>query len=333
MKTKQIVLRPEGSLESILSLAPTVAALRSRFQDCEIGVAADDCFREAVSLVPGAVFLGPEIPESAEVFDFTLGSEESWGLENLDWRSYLQSCAPHSTNPYHEIDILRKAADAEQFDVNYELSTTNATASLPESVLGGEALRIALCASSLGLNELQAALEGISRLEVPTSVHLLGTVSDKRKASLLVSAWDGRLNVVDLCGRQSLSEAAETWRHCDIAVTAPGASALLSSGYGTFTLCVDNARNPLHYPYGHGHLVIQSAESEEFHQALAGLMGEIVYFALKGNEGNIPSSSNGRASPTNGWTTTWGACGSWPPSASSCARTTPSLSPSFTCGL
>src|SRR5690606_7957553 len=134
---------------------------------------------------------------------------------------------------------------------------------VPETVSGGDALRIALCATSLSINELQSVLEGVSRLEVQVAVHMIGTVPDRRKSSLLLSAWVGRVNLIDLCGRQSLLQTAESLRLCDITVCAPGATALISSGFATFTICVDESRNPLHYPYGHGHLIVQHTESDE----------------------------------------------------------------------
>jgi hypothetical protein len=201
-----------------------------------------------------------------------------------------------SSNPYHQIDLLNKAVDLRQSGSNFDLIVPALeNSAVPETVSGGDALRIALCASSLGINELQAALEGIARLEVPAVVHLTGTVPDRRKSSILLSAWEGRVNLVDLCGRQSLAQTAETFRLCDIAIAAPGISALLSSGFGTFTICIDESRNPLHYPYGHGHLIIQHTDSDEFFPALSRLTADIIHFALRGNGGDIPSLSQWQA--------------------------------------
>jgi hypothetical protein len=65
----------------------------------------------------------------------------------------------------------------------------------------------------------------------------------------------------------------------------------VSSGFGTFTICVDEEKNPLHYPYGHGHLILQRGDSDEFCSALTGLVPEIIRFALSGGNGNVPSIS------------------------------------------
>jgi hypothetical protein len=290
MKKNRINIRPEGSLEAIVSLGPVIQALQKRHPDAEFGLVAEECFREAAALVPGISFFANSAAAGEQIYDFSQSPGESWGQESLDWKSYIQGCAALSSNPYHYIDLLRKTADSDQIDVNFDLVAPSLEAgSVPDSVAGGDSLRIALCASSLSINELQSVLEGISRLEVPAVVHMIGTVPDRRKSSLLLSAWEGRVNLVDLCGRQSLAQTAETFRLCDITITAPGISALLSSGYGTFTICVDESRNPLHYPYGHGHLVIQHTDSEEFFSALSRLSADIIHFALRGNGGNIPS--------------------------------------------
>jgi hypothetical protein len=292
MKKSRINIRPEGSLEAIISLGPVIQSLQQRHPEAELGIVAEECFREAANLVPGISFFANSAADGEQIYDFSQAPGESWGQESLDWKSYIQGCASLSSNPYHHIDLLRKAADTDRVDSNFDLVTPSLeSGSVPESVSGGDSLRIALCASSLSINELQSVLEGIARLEVPAAVHMIGTVPDRRKSSILLSAWEGRVNLVDLCGRQSLAQTAETFRLCDITITAPGISALLSSGFGTFTICVDESRSPLHYPYGHGHLVIQHTDSGEFFSALSRLTADIVHFALRGNGGNIPSLS------------------------------------------
>jgi hypothetical protein len=290
MKKNRINIRPEGSLEAIVSLGPVIQALKKGNPDAEFSIVAEDCFREAAALVPGVDSFSTSVPDGEELYDFSHSPGESWGRESVDWKAYLQGCAPLIANPYHQIDLLRKCAELDQTDVNFDLMAPSLEeGAVPETVSGGDSLRIALCASSLSINELQSVLEGISRLEIPAVVHMLGTVPDRRKSSLLLSAWEGRVHLVDLCGRQALAQMAETLRLCDITIAAPGVSALISSGYGTFTICVDESRNPLHYPYGHGHLIVQHTDSEEFFPALSRLTTDIVHFALRGNGGNIPS--------------------------------------------
>jgi hypothetical protein len=293
MKTTKVAIKPESSLEALLCLPTTITALRTKHPDASIGVIGEECFREASCLVPGLDFFVSELDASDShlLYDFSNFAGESWGEESLDWKAYLQGCSAITPcNPYHQIDLFRKAAGAEEIDVNYELvPPTVAKEHLPTTLTGGETLRIGICAASLSINQLQSILEGISQLGVEVSVHLMGTVTEKRKSAVLLSAWDGRMALSDLCGRQSLTATAASYRLCDIAITGPGSAALLSSGYGTFTICVDENRNPLHYPYGHGHLVIQHTESDEFFRALAGLTTEIINYALSGNNGNIPS--------------------------------------------
>lgn len=293
MKTQKVAIKPESSLEALLSLPTTIAALRVKHPGAQIGILGEECFREASVLVPGIDFYSSELAASDPhtLYDFSNVSEESWGEECPNWKSYLQGCSAISpSNPYHQIDLFRKAANSEDIDVNFELLAPHVSKDdIPTTLTGGDTLRIGICAASLSINHLQSVLEGISHLSVSVSVHLIGTVSEKRKSSVLLSAWDGRLTISDLCGRQSLAACAETLRLCDIVFAGPGSSSLLSSGYGTFTICIDESRNPLHYPYGHGHLIVQHTESEEFYRALTGMTTEIVRFALSGNSGNIPS--------------------------------------------
>lgn len=293
MKNQRIAIRPESSLEALLSLSPTICSLRQAHPAAEIGLIAEECFREASALLPEINFFASDFQAEPDdiVYDLSNFAGESWGQESADWKAYLQGCSAISlSNPYHQIDLQRKAAGIDSIDVNFELLTPAVGEhTMPGTLEAGGALRVAVCAVSLSIDELQSVIEGVARLGIPVSVHLLGTVSEKRKSAILTSAWDGRLTLIDLCGRQSLAQAAETLRLCDISFCGPGANALLGSGYGTFTVCVDESRNPLHYPYGHGHLVVQHGDSDEFFRSLSGLTTEIVRFALAGNQGNVPS--------------------------------------------
>ncbi len=293
MKTKRIAIKPESSLEAILSLAPTVLELKVKHAGAEIGLIAEECFREASFLIPGIDFLVSELPNQNdfEIYDFSNFSGESWGLESLEWKAYLQGCSTISpTNPYHQIDLFRKAAQLENVEGCFELLSAKVEPEdLPGTLFSGDSLRIALCASSLSIDQLQAVLRGLANLSFPISIHLTGTISEKRKSSILLSAWGEQLNIVDLCGRQSFAQLGATLSHCDIVFTAPGSQAILSSGYGTFTVCIDEKRNPLHYPYGHGHLILQHTNSSEFFSSLSGISAEIIQFAVSGNNGNIPS--------------------------------------------
>ena len=59
----------------------------------------------------------------------------------------------------------------------------------------------------------------------------------------------------------------------------------------TFTICVDDApvRGPLHYPYGHGHLVVQRSGPHSAASSLAPFLKEIITHAITANSGNVPS--------------------------------------------
>ncbi|MGZ3694375.1 MAG: hypothetical protein ACXWQO_09340, partial [Bdellovibrionota bacterium] len=214
------------------------------------------------------------------------------GGEALGWKIYTEALSA-AGNPYHHVDLLRKIISADLVDVNFELLSPQANDSeLPASLLSGEeGLRIAICVGSLETAELEAILQGISALSFSREVFLVGTIKDKKKSSEVISHWDGQLAIHDLCGRLSLNGWAQVMRTADVCLTSPGSSALMSSGYGTFVVCFDNnpARGPLHYPYGHGHLVVQAAAGQDFCASLALVTGDILSYAVSANSGSVPT--------------------------------------------
>ena len=208
------------------------------------------------------------------------------------WKTYLHS-APDMLvgNPYHLVDILKKSAQIDTVDANFELVLPDDVAGLPQALTSPGGVRVGVCTASLSEEELEATLEGLSQLSTPAEVFLLGTVKDKRVSSQVGSRWDGKLNVHDLCGHAGILGQAAVLRACDINVAGPGLSSILSSGFGTFTICVDNdpSRGPLNYPYGHGHLVVQRSGAHSAASSLAPFLKEIVSHAITANSGNVPT--------------------------------------------
>ena len=194
-------------------------------------------------------------------------------------------------NPYHLVDILKKSAQIDTVDANFELVLPDDVAGLPQALTSPGGVRVGVCTASLSEEELEATLEGLSQLSTPAEVFLLGTVKDKRVSSQVGSRWDGKLNVHDLCGHAGILGQAAVLRACDINVAGPGLSSILSSGFGTFTICVDNdpSRGPLNYPYGHGHLVVQRSGAHSAASSLAPFLKEIVSHAITANSGNVPT--------------------------------------------
>jgi hypothetical protein len=78
---------------------------------------------------------------------------------------------------------------------------------------------------------------------------------------------------------------------CDIAFCGPGSTALLASGYGTFTVCFDNTaeRGPLYYPYGHGHLILQAHQDRPSSNIIESCFRDIAQYAITGNSGSLPN--------------------------------------------
>jgi hypothetical protein len=294
MKNARIAIRPLPSAECVISLAPAIIALKLKNPGAAVGIVAEEFLREASLLIPELDFFVTEAESTLadQTIDLRKDEQLETAVEHIQWKSYLLAAEElEAGNPYHQIDLLRKIAQVDTVDVNFELAAPEVSEELPEALTKIGGVRIAVCTSSLSPVEVEAVLEGLSQLTAATEVFLLGTVKDKKVSTQLLHKWDGKLSVHDLCGRQSLAANAAVLRGSDIVVAGPGLHALLSSGYGTFTICVDEkpARGPYHYPYGHGHLVIQRAVINSVASCLAPFLENIVSYALSANQGNVPS--------------------------------------------
>lgn len=294
MKNSRIAIRPLPTPECVVSLAPAIAALKKIYPGAAVGIVADEGLREASHVLPDLDFFATdaEATHADHTIDLVGAERYDDSAEDARWKAYLLT-APELTagNPYHLVDLLKKTARVDAVDVNFELAVPEPQEALPEALTRGGAVRVGVCASTLSQPAIEAVLEGLSRLSSPVEIFLIGTVKDKKISSQVSAAWDGRLNVHDLCGRHGLLAQAATLRACDINLAGPGLSAVLSAGYGTFTVCVDEepARGPLLYPYGHGHLVIQRANTGPVVESLAPFLQELVGYALSANAGNVPT--------------------------------------------
>ncbi len=294
MKNSRIAIRPLPTPECVISLAPTIAALKKKNPGCEVGLVAEESLREASLLLPDLDFFATESESihADHLFDLHGHEPVEGASESIDWKAYLHAAESLETgNPYHQIDLLKKTARVDTVDVNFELANPEPTEALPEALQKTGGLRVAVCASSLSPAAVEGVLESLSRLTISTEVFLLGTVKDSKLSAQLATHWDGKLSVHDLCGRYGLVANAAVLQSCDISVVGCGLHALLASGYGTFTICVDEKpeRGPLRYPYGHGHLIIQHATTAAVAENLAVFLQEIVGYALSANSGNVPT--------------------------------------------
>jgi hypothetical protein len=290
----RIAVKAQNPLEGVICVGPAISALKKKYPDTQVGLTGDESYREASLLVTDADFfvLETDLGETDQVLDLSLKGCSSATFENTDWLSYsLGVDGFQCGNPYHRIDIARKIAGVDTVDANFELLPPSPSDQLPESLLSPNGLRIAVCAASLTSADIESILEAFSRLSVPTEIFIVGTVKDRRVVNALAPAWDGKLAIHDLCGRISLTGSAFVARNVDICISGPGLSTLLSSGYGTFTICVDRnpARGPLAFPYGHGHLVIQPATGVEFDTVFGNLLQGIIEYAISANGGMVPS--------------------------------------------
>jgi ADP-heptose:LPS heptosyltransferase len=293
MKKTRIAIKVESSLEAIVSTAAVVASIKANVQNVEVGLITEKFFTEATRLVPGVDFTLEEFAESEdmELIDLSNSSLYGFGTESLDWKAYLQGVSQQDhNNPYHYIDLLKRAANLDLRDANYELqSPIEEDSEYLVELKGDQNLKIAICLNSLSAEEVRACIDGLKLIQSPISIYLLGTLAQKKIVNLLLANQDTHLPIVDLTGRLSVVETAEVLRAIDICLCGPGSSALISSGFGTFSICVDQRRNPLYYPYGHGHIIIQSSGADQYPRALAGMIQDSVNFAINGNAGTIPS--------------------------------------------
>jgi len=295
MKNIRIAIRPIATQECVVALAPSIAALKKKHPGAAVGIVSQEDLREASLLLPDLDFFVTEAEGTHA--DRTIDLIESEKLENAEesteWKAYLGIAGQLSEgNPYHLVDLLRKASRVDNVDVNFELTVPELTEPLPESLTRSGALKVALCTATLSPKAMEATLESLASLSGNgTEVFLIGTIKDKRTSSMLAAQWDGKLSVHDLCGRQSLAMNAAVLRGCDISVVGPGVHGMLSAGYGTFTICVDEnpSRGPFLYPYGHGHLVVQQTAAGNLLEALSSFLREVLNHTLSANSGNVPS--------------------------------------------
>lgn len=285
-----------GSTESILALGPALRSLRTTHPDSEIFLETEEACLEAASLLPGLDQFGkfgsgPENPDL--LFNLDLASPQR-GQESLDWLCY-EALAPtlRLGNPYHAVDLARKSLGSDLIDANYELKRFGlGESSITQLINEAEGLKLAICAASLHQDEIDSILSSLRDLPIPCEVFFIGTVKDRKNTAALRGVYDN-VRFHDLCGRVSVAEASELFFWCDVCLAGPGSSALLSSGHGTFTICLDKnpEHGPFHYPYGHGHLIVQSQRQGSFPAEIGDLLSGILQFTLQGNNGTIPVAS------------------------------------------
>jgi hypothetical protein len=278
----------------MIALAPTISALKKKLPGSAVGIVASESLREASLLLPELDFFAAETEDTHADHTIDLVGAELLenAAENLDWKAYLSGPANLADgNPYHLMDLLKKASKTDTTDVNFELAIPEFSEEIPEALVRPGGLKIAVCTASLEASVVDSVLESLASLNREVEIFLIGTVKDKRVSSAAASKWDGKLSVHDLCGKNSLAMNAIVLRTCDISVTGPGLSSLISSGYGTFTVCLDNSksRGALLYPYGHGHLIIQRSQECELETSLSAFLQDLINYAVSANTGSVPT--------------------------------------------
>lgn len=292
---KKISIVHEGSPESILSLSAAISGLRARYQGAEIDLYCREQSAEAAALLPelNSIQIGGEPPENADTYWVGSGFAGADAAQSPEWDCYAAT-APFLRlgNSFHLVDLARKVLRVDEVDSNYELLRKDAGDSAVNTLLEqANGLKIVVCASTLSKENIQSLLQGLLGVSMACEVFCVGTVKDRKISAEITNPAPGTVKFHDLCGHISFLAAAQLAHACDIMICGPGSSALLASGYGTFTVCVDvnPERGPAFYPYGHGHLVIQSHQGQPLQEILEGLFRDIAQFAVTGNGGMLPS--------------------------------------------
>lgn len=295
MDTKKIAIIISDSPEDILSAAPLITALKKANPGHEVGFVVKESGHEISNLVPGLDFIDSYESEATyeKIYDLSGDSSDHVYSESIDWKSYLIALPSLELgNPFHKIDLYKKVAAVDTIDVNYELAPTNTTETDVEEALsvGGNALKIAICVASTPIEVIRESIKAIEQAPFPCAIYFVGTIKDRKHSADL--ALESNKMVIDLCGRLSANGNANILRSSDLCICGPGTSALISSGYGTFTICYDAIpeRGPIAYPYGHGHLIFQPHSQSEIDLSYySSLLRDCLEHAVLGNGGNIPS--------------------------------------------
>lgn len=295
MNIARIVVLPLPSVECVVALAPTITALKRKFPNSAVGLVADEGLREASHLIPELDFFltsQEELMPADHVIDLRGTEVDNAPGESRSWKAYLHAMNEmEAGNPYHLVDLLRKASQVDTVDVNFDLLAPEVMEEPPQALSEAKGLRVAVCMSLLASEELDCVVSGLAALQNGAEIFLLGSLKDRAAAAELVSRYQDKLPIHDTCGHYGLSMNAFLLRNCDIAITGPGLHSILGSGYGTFTICVDTkpARGPALYPYGHGHLVIQNPAAHPLAKVLGEIMEKTIHYALTANQGSVPT--------------------------------------------
>lgn len=306
--SKIAVIQCDG-VEALLSSAPSFTSLKKRFPDSDLHLITT---RSCLEL---SEFLGDvssaSVVEDALKMEFIdvvcLGAKEEsqeaarhWKYRRPsdDWACYLLTENGHGAfSPYPILEIYRNLGEFTYDEIDYALLPSEAAnGSVTQYLFEAPHIKLLVSVSAFADQEsLRLFCEAVDRKNLNVGIYLIGTVKHRKLSKEFLDAtnFSTKTRVVDLCGRLSCRETAAMAFLADIVISGPECLALLSSGFGTFTICLDGceAHNPLLYPYGHGHLILQTkaAGVSMTAQALGDLLAGMVSNAILGAEGNVPN--------------------------------------------
>ncbi|NUM87897.1 MAG: hypothetical protein HUU37_01710 [Bdellovibrionales bacterium] len=314
------IVQLDGSAELIAS-APAVLAIRDRHPKSRIHLVTSRRLLEVADLISGIDHVaasGAAAPEKIDLLvnlGFTgesllaaqrLASPECIGPRlNQDsaiilddgWSRYHEAVVPAGhVNPFHRAEILASVAGLQWRDPDFALSCR------AEEALGAASrffsnephIKVAVTPGALRYDECRELVTLLRNSGFRLRFYFLGILKDRQKISSLIRELgpDGDC-CANLAGELGLRDTALLSQGCDVMIAPPGTEALLSSGFGTLTICPmeRDERSLLDLPFGQGHLCVQ-AEAEG--QSRGGVIAEAVAHAITANGGNPPTFSQWR---------------------------------------
>jgi hypothetical protein len=213
-----------------------------------------------------------------------------------DWDAYALQLSQNATyNPFHIAELLKNTAGLTATETDFELNAPpQLQAGVQKHFAETPHIKIGIALEGQNPEELLAIVSATLALDLRLKIYLLGTVKDRRISSSLLETIPDKTRVVELTGRLGLRETAALAQACDIVIAPPGLISTLAAGFGTFCITLDSTAGEAnhHYPYGHGHLVVQRNRESFTTEQFGFFVSELVTHTILGDEGNIPNQQN-----------------------------------------
>ena len=253
--------------ELLIGLLPSVLALYKKNPNLEIKIETSnevaplkallpqlsDCFQSSSS---------QEAPGIEFTVDLNKPVNDQNPFINSHWHAYLKTVHsnPKLLNPFHIVDLLSRVCQVQDNDWDFELSPYFSDSEALKILGEKNRLRIAICLDEIHPAVLNELKQGLISARAFAEIIIINSKQNSEKQFLdLSTSPDEDVRVIDLREELSILDTAALLYSSDLFLGAPSIFSILSSGFGTFSICLERnkERRYLHYPYGHGHLVLE----------------------------------------------------------------------------